>query len=258
MDCIVEIESLTKKYTEDLALDNISFILGKGQILGVVGPNGAGKTTLINSMCGLVSVDNGKLNYFGRSFSQSDIDLKKQLGVLTDNLGLFEELRGEEYLYFVARIYGLSKEAAKTRSEELFEFMDMADMKHKYIHQYSSGMQKKLAVSGALIHKPRILLLDEPFENIDPVATRSIIKVLKKMAGKGTTIVVTSHILSSIEQLCSDIFILYKGRKVVFDNINIVKDFLIKEVNVKSATSLENLFVGLMKKGQKEKVLSFI
>ena len=176
MDNVIRVDNVSKSFNNIYAVENLSFCLSSSNILGVVGPNGAGKTTLINLLSGIYKNDSGKIFYYDKLFTQDAIDLKKRLGILPERLGLFEQLRGEEYLYFVARFYGLSEKITKKYIEELFFFMDMEDDRKKFIHQYSMGMKKKIAISAVLIHSPDIIIMDEPFENIDPISLKNFNK----------------------------------------------------------------------------------
>ena len=254
----VVVKNLCKQFHQVFAVDKISFQLGKGQILGIVGPNGAGKTTLINLLAGIYTPDAGTIAYFGSSFNTDAIDIKKRLGILPDKLGLFEELKGEEYLYFVSRIYGQSKTETKKYIDELFSFMDMEEDKFKYIYQYSTGMKKKLALSAVLIHSPDIIILDEPYESIDPISIKNINTIIKKMIGRGTTAVITSQILPNIEKICTDILIINKGKKILEDKISNIHLYMTKEIRKGINPSLEELFINLMKEEKKEKKLSWI
>ncbi len=254
----VVVKNLCKQFNQVFAVDNISFQLGKGQILGVVGPNGAGKTTLINLMAGIYTPDAGTIAYFGSSFNTDAVDIKNRLGILPDKLGLFEELKGEEYLYFVSRIYGQSKTETKKYIDELFYFMDMEEEKTKYIYQYSTGMKKKLALAAVLIHSPDIIVLDEPYESIDPIAIDNINTIIKKMTGRGVTAVITSQILPNIEKICTDILIIDKGKKILEDKISNIHLYMSKKIKKGINSSLEELFINLMREEKKEKKLSWI
>jgi ABC-2 type transport system ATP-binding protein len=254
----VNVKNLSKQFLQFFAVDNISFQLGKSQILGVVGPNGAGKTTLINLLAGIYTPDAGAIAYFGSSFNTDAVNIKKRLGILPDKLGLFEELKGEEYLNFVSRIYGQSKQETKKYIDELFYFMDMEEEKTKYIYQYSTGMKKKLALSAVLIHSPDIMILDEPYESIDPMAIDNINNIVKKLANSGATAIITSQILPNIEKICTDILIINKGKKILEDKISNIHLYMNKEIKKGINPSLEELFINLMKEEKKEKKLSWI
>jgi len=258
MDNIVCVDKVTKSFSNKFAVENISFCLSAGNILGIVGPNGAGKTTLINLLSGVYTADSGKIFYYNQHFTQGAVDLKEHLGVLPERLGLFEQLRGEEYLYFVARFYGLSETITKKYIEELFFFMDMEEDRGKFIHQYSMGMRKKIAISAVLIHSPDIIIMDEPFENIDPISLKNINKVIENFAQNGSVVVITSQILQSLEKLCTDVLILGNGNNIVFDKISNIHSYMKESIKIGQNTSLEQLYFDIMKDKNQEKSLSWV
>jgi ABC-2 type transport system ATP-binding protein len=233
-------------------------MLSRGDILGVVGPNGAGKTTLINMLAGIYEKDSGNITYFGIPFTNDAIDIKKRIGILPDQLGLFEQLRGEEYLYFVARLYGLSETCSKKYIEELFHFMDMEGDERNFIHQYSTGMKKKIAIAAILIHSPDILIMDEPFENIDPISMKNINNCLQKLARGGATIVVTSQILHSLDRICSDVLVIDEGKEILFDKTSNIQNHISKSKSSEHNPSLEHLFFEIMKTRDQKMNLSWI
>jgi ABC-2 type transport system ATP-binding protein len=254
----VVVKNLCKQFYQVIAVKNMSFQLGKGQILGIVGPNGAGKTTLINLLAGIYAPDAGTIAYFGSPYNTDSVSIKERLGVLPDKLGLFEELKGEEYLNIVSRIYGQSKQETKKFSDELFNFMDMEEEKAKCIYQYSRGMKKKLALSAVLIHSPDLMILDEPYESIDPIVINNINSIIKKLAKNGTTAIITSQILPNIEKICTDILIIDKGKKILQDKISNIHLYMNQEIKKGINPSLEELFINLMKEDTREKKLSWI
>ncbi len=258
MDNIIRVDNVSKSFNNIYAVENLSFCLSSGNILGVVGPNGAGKTTLINLLSGVYKNDSGKIFYYDKLFTQDAIDLKKRLGILPERLGLFEQLRGEEYLYFVARFYGLSEKITKKYIEELFFFMDMEDDRSKFIHQYSMGMKKKIAISAVLIHSPDIIIMDEPFENIDPISLKNFNNVIKSLAHNGSTVIITSQILQSLEKLCTDVLIIDNGKNILFDKISNIHSYMKESTKKGLNSSLEQLFFDIMKVRKQEKSLSWI
>ena len=256
MNMSIRVENLVKGFNNIFAVENLSFNLCRGEILGVVGPNGAGKTTLINLLAGIYKQDSGHIFYDDTPFVQNDISLKRRLGILPERLGMFEQLRGEEYLYFISRFYGLSETQTPKYMDELFHFMDMEEDKMKFIHQYSSGMKKKIAISAVLIHSPKIVIMDEPFENIDPISIKNINDVLKKLAQDGSTIIITSQILQSVEKICSDILIIEQGKNILFDKMANIQSYMKESIKKGQNSSLEQLFFDIMKTRDQEKSLS--
>ena len=159
-----------------------------GQFFGFLGPNGAGKSTTIKMLTGLLAPSSGRVQLLGLDFSSHAVEMKRQIGVVPEGMGLFERLTGAEYLNFVGRMYGLDRATTRQRSEELLEFMQLADRPKSVIADYSHGMQKKLALAAAVIHGPRILFLDEPFEGVDALAAGALKALLGRMTERGVTI----------------------------------------------------------------------
>ena len=239
-------ENLTKKYGEVTAVQGVNLAIESGTITGLIGPNGAGKTTLINMLMGIYVPSSGTISILGKSYQLEAIAIKKCMGAMPEGLGLYELLTGEEYLHFVGYAYGLHRAEIKDRATELMEFMELIPVCHKPIYQYSQGMKKKLAMSGIFLHEPQVILLDEPFENIDPVSARKIQQALAVMATNGSTVIITSHMLSTVEQHCSDVALMVKG-EIVFtaptDQIrSTIKDHLTREVY----ENLEDLFMSFV------------
>ena len=173
-DTAIVTESLTRRFGGLTAVDGIDLHVTAGQFFGFLGPNGAGKSTTIKMLTGLLAPTSGRVPLLGVDFSAHPVEVKRQIGVVPEGMGLFERLTGAEYLKFVGRMYGLDRATAQQRSEELLEFMQLADRPKSVIADYSHGMQKKLALAAAVIHGPRILFLDEPFEGVDALAAGAL------------------------------------------------------------------------------------
>ena len=180
LDDAIITEQLTRKFGELTAVDNVNLRVTSGQFFGFLGPNGAGKSTTIKMLTGLLNPTAGKMQLLGIDFAKDPVEVKRQIGVVPEGMGLFERLNGAEYLTFVGRMYGLDKATTKQRSEELLEFMQLADRPKTMIADYSHGMQKKLALAAAVIHGPRILFLDEPFEGVDALAAGALKALLDR------------------------------------------------------------------------------
>src|SRR5580704_645801 len=207
-------EQLTRKFGALTAVDGIDLQVTAGQFFGFLGPNGAGKSTTIKMLTGLLAPTSGRMQLLGIDFSANPAGVKRQIGVVSEGMGLFERLTGIEYLGFVGRMYGLDKPTTEKRAEELLEFMQLADREKTLIADYSHGMQKKLALAASVIHGPRILFLDEPFEGVDALATVALKALLGRMTERGVTILLTSHVLEIVERLCSHVAIIHQGRLV--------------------------------------------
>src|ERR1700724_933936 len=207
-------EKLTRQFGGLTAVDSIDLTVAARQFFGFLGPNGAGKSTTIKMLTGLLAPTSGRVQLLGLDFSSNLVDVKRQIGVVPEGMGLFERLTGAEYLNFVGRMHGLDRATTRQRSEELLEFMQLADRPKSVIADYSHGMQKKLALAAAVIHGPRILFLDEPFEGVDALAAGALKALLGRMTKRGVTIFLTSHVLEIVERLCSHVAIIHKGRLV--------------------------------------------
>jgi ABC-2 type transport system ATP-binding protein len=213
-------EKLTRKFGELTAVDGVDLQVESGQFFGFLGPNGAGKSTTIKMLTGLLVPTAGRVSLLGMDFAQHPLEVKRQIGVVPEGMGLFERLTAPEYLEFVGRMYGLDKPTTRKRSEELLEFMQLADRPKTLIADYSHGMQKKLALAAAVIHGPRILFLDEPFEGVDALAAGALKELLGRMTERGVTIFLTSHVLEIVERLCSHVAIIRTGRLVAQGSID--------------------------------------
>jgi ABC-2 type transport system ATP-binding protein len=210
----ISTEKLTRQFGRLTAVDSIDLRVDAGQFFGFLGPNGAGKSTTIKILTGLLAPTSGRMELLGLDFEKHTLEVKSQIGVVPEGMGLFERLTGIEYLRFVGRMYGLDRATTEKRTEELLEFMQLADREKTLIADYSHGMQKKLALAAAVIHGPRILFLDEPFEGVDALAAGALKALLGRMTERGVTIFLTSHVLEIVERLCSHVAIIHKGRLV--------------------------------------------
>jgi len=212
--CAIQTKALTRRFGDLVAVEDVNLEVASGQFFGFLGPNGAGKSTTIKMLTGLLAPTSGRMQILGIDFEQDPVDVKRQIGVVPEGMALFGRLTGAEYLNFVGRMYGLDRETAAKRAGELLEFMQLADQQRKLVTDYSHGMQKKLALAAAVIHGPKILFLDEPFEGVDAIAAGTVKAMLQRMIARGATIFLTSHVLEIVERLCSHVAIIHKGRLV--------------------------------------------
>lgn len=205
---------LTRRFGDFTAVDNVSLEVAPGQFFGFLGPNGAGKSTTIKMLTGLLEPTSGSVQILGKPFSAGALDLKRQIGVVPEGMALLSRLTASEYLRFVGRMYGLDREVTNQRAFELLDFMQLANEPKKLIADFSHGMQKKLALAAAVIHGPKVLFLDEPFEGVDAIAAGTLKSMLQGMIHRGATIFLTSHVLEIVERLCSHVAIIHQGRLV--------------------------------------------
>src|SRR5881296_4365629 len=191
----IRTQRLTRRFGNLTAVDGVDLQVAAGQFFGFLGPNGAGKSTTIRMLTGLLAPTAGRIQILGLDLIAKPVEVKRQIGVVPEGMALFGRLTGSEYLNFVGRMYGLDRETAAKRTAELLEFMQLADEPKKLVTDYSHGMQKKLALAAAVIHGPKILFLDEPFEGVDALAAGALKSLLGRMTERGTTIFLTSHVL---------------------------------------------------------------
>jgi ABC-2 type transport system ATP-binding protein len=210
----ISTENLTRRFGELVAVENVNLRVARGQFFGFLGPNGAGKSTTIKMLTGLLAPTAGKIQILGLDLVKNLVEVKQQIGVVPEGMALFGRLTGSEYLNFVGRMYGLDRETAAKRTSELLEFMQLRDQPKTLVTDYSHGMQKKLALAAAVIHGPRVLFLDEPFEGVDAIAAGTLKAMLQRMIARGATIFLTSHVLEIVERLCSHVGIIHRGRLV--------------------------------------------
>ncbi len=210
----ISTQNLTRRFGELTAVDNVNLAVEAGQFFGFLGPNGAGKSTMIKMLTGLLAPTSGSIRVLDLDLETHSVEVKSNIGVVPEGLALFGRLTASEYLNFVGRMYGLDRATAAQRTQELLEFMQLADRPKTLITDYSHGMQKKLAMAAAVIHGPKILFLDEPFEGVDAIAATTLKAMLQRMIARGATIFLTSHVLEIVERLCSHVAIISKGQLV--------------------------------------------
>jgi len=208
----VETTNLVRQFGDFVAVDNLNLTLRRGSFFGFLGPNGAGKSTTIKMLTGLLAPTSGEIRVLGLDIATEPLEVKRRIGVVPEDLNLFERLTGAEMLAFTGRMYGLGRTEIAERSPELLDLMELRDDPKKLIVEYSHGMKKKLSLACALIHRPEILFLDEPFEGVDAIASRTLKDLLSRLTARGLTVFLTSHVLEIVERLCSDIAIISQGK----------------------------------------------
>ena len=214
MDPAIVTEGLTRRFGDFTAVQEVNLYVAPGQFYGFLGPNGAGKSTTIKMLTGLLAPTAGRMQILGIDLATHLVEVKRQIGVVPEGMALFGRLTGSEYLNFAGRMYGLDRDTAAQRAAELLDFMELADQPKTLITDYSHGMQKKLAMAAAVIHGPKVLFLDEPFEGVDAVASGTLKAMLQRMIARGVTIFLTSHVLEIVERLCSHVGIINNGHLV--------------------------------------------
>jgi ABC-2 type transport system ATP-binding protein len=259
----VETFDLVRRFGDFTAVDHINLRLARGNFFGFLGPNGAGKSTTIKMLTGLLAPTSGKILVLGRDIEAEPLEVKRRIGVVPEDLNLFERLTGAEMLAFTGRMYGLQKARIAERAPELLELMELQNEPKKLIVEYSHGMKKKLSLACALIHRPEVLFLDEPFEGIDAIASRTLKDLLSRLTTRGLTVFLTSHVLEIVERLCSDIAIISQGKLLASGSL----DELRRGIQVEGdgqrqgPISLEEYFihvVGGARSGGEEEVLQWL
>jgi ABC-2 type transport system ATP-binding protein len=211
----VEVCNLRKVYGNKAAVDGLSLAVPQGCFFGFLGPNGAGKTTTIKMLMGLAPPSSGTIQLLGLPMPERALEIKHLIGLVPDESLLFDHLTGGEFIEFVGRIYGLDRGVARERSLDLLELFELNGDRKKLIAEYSKGMRKRVAMAAALIHRPRLFLMDEPFEGVDAVGARLMKDILLEQVRHGATIFLTSHVLEVVERLCDRVAIINEGRLVL-------------------------------------------
>jgi ABC-2 type transport system ATP-binding protein len=251
----IQTRGLTRRFGELTAVDDVTFSVAQGQFFGFLGPNGAGKSTTIKMLTGLLEPTAGSIDILGQPFSASALHLKRQIGVVPEGMALFGRLTAPEYLRFVGRMYGLDRQTTNQRTDELLDFMQLSNETRKLVTDFSHGMQKKLALAAAVIHGPRVLFLDEPFEGVDAIAAGMLKAMLQRMIARGATIFLTTHVLEIVERLCSHVAIISQGRLVANGSIEELREGVASALPGSESgqrLTLEQIFLSIVGAGSQE------
>ena len=230
----LQVRELRKVYGDKAAVDGLNLRVERGCFYGFLGPNGAGKTTTIRMLMGLAPPTSGSIEILGHPMPKEAVEIKRKIGLVPDDSLLFDHLTGPEFVEFVGRMYGLPRESSRRRSAELMQLFELDTAGRKLIAEFSKGMRKRVAMAAALIHRPELFLLDEPFEGVDAVGARLMKDILHDQVRRGATIFLTSHVLEVVERLCDRVAIIHEGRLVV--------DGTMEDLRTGSET-LEDIFV---------------
>jgi ABC-2 type transport system ATP-binding protein len=232
----LELSRLYKTFGSNIAVDHVDLGVPAGSFFGLVGPNGAGKTTSLSMAVGLLRPDGGTARIFGVDVWADPLRAKALIGVLPDGMALPERLTGRELLTYMGLLRGLPAATVAERADELLAVLELADAQHRLVIDYSAGMRKKIGLAIALLHAPRLLVLDEPFEAVDPVSASTIRTILRRFVGSGGAVVLSSHVMALVEQLCTHVAVITRGRVVAAGPVAVVR----------GATSLEEAFVHIV------------
>jgi ABC-2 type transport system ATP-binding protein len=232
----LELVGLVKRFGETTAVDHVGLTVPPGSFFGLVGPNGAGKTTSLSMAVGLLRPDGGTARVFGIDVWADPVEAKRLLGVLPDNMAMPERLTGRELLTYLGQLRGLDPATVAARAQELLEVLELTEAERTLVADYSAGMRKKITLATALLHTPRLLVLDEPFEAIDPVSAATIRVILRRFVDAGGSVVISSHVMALVEQVCDRVGVIARGRLVAAGTLD----------EVRGGGSLDDAFVRLV------------
>jgi ABC-2 type transport system ATP-binding protein len=233
-----EVRNLVKRYNRIPAVDGVSFIIRPGEILGYLGPNGAGKSTTVKVLTGLIEATSGDVLFNGQDVREDWVAFQRRTGYVPEEPHLYPQLTGREYLQLVGRLRGLPRRVLEARMDEMLRLFSLWEDRHSPLSSYSKGMRQKILLSGALVHNPELLILDEPFSGLD-VNTALVLRTLvRALAAEGKIIFYSSHVLEVVEKVCSSVLILRKGKVVAYDDVEHLRDLM-------QLPSLEGIFAQL-------------
>ena len=237
----IEIQNLQKTYNGFHAVDGLSIAVPQRCFFGFLGPNGAGKTTTIKMLMGLAQPDAGSIHVLGLPLPEKSLEVRRQIGLVPDDSLLFDYLTGLEYLEFIGRLYAIPRQQAKERGSELLALFELDENPRKLIGEYSKGMRKRIAMAAALIHRPSLFLMDEPFEGVDAVGARLMKDILLEQVRHGATVFLTSHVLEVVERLCDRVAIIHRGKIMVEGTMA-----ELRQQSEGGGNTLEEIFVNLV------------
>ncbi|MDN4478894.1 ABC transporter ATP-binding protein [Demequina lignilytica] len=244
----LSIRALVKRFGETTAVAGVDLDIPAGSFYGVVGPNGAGKTTMLSMATGLLEPDHGTVSVLGVDLWGHPAQAKPLLGVLPDGLHTFDRLTGAELISYAARLRGLDRETVRARRDDLLAALDLAEAGSTLVMDYSAGMTKKIGLACALVHAPRVLVLDEPFEAVDPVSAGAIRRILAAFVAGGGTVIMSSHVMALVERLCDHVAIVGDGRILASGPL----------AHVSGGSDLERRFVELVGDVQDQRDLTWL
>ena len=251
----IELIELRKSYRSGVkALDGLNLSAEHGTIVGFVGPNGAGKSTTINIIAGIVRSDEGEVRLLGNKIDPSSFKYKHDVGFVLEHPHYIDKLTAREYLRFAATMYDIDAMETERRIDELLDFLDLEGKKKERIESFSAGMKKKVSLAAAIIHCPKLLVLDEPLEAIDPVSAKMIKDNLKLMVQRGGTVLMSSHVLDTVEKFCDEIAIINRGKIVFQSKMKDIGARLEDQLGKETRSSLEEIFVKVVTENGKTEV----
>jgi ABC-2 type transport system ATP-binding protein len=238
---MIELVHLTKRFGQTLAVDDLSLHVGAGEIFGFLGPNGAGKTTTIRMMMGLLQPTSGKVFLGGYDLAKDDIPAKQMCGFVPDRPHIYEKLTGAEFLDFVAGLYSVPPAAAVKRRDDLMEMFDLTEWATELVESYSHGMKQRLVMAAAIIHAPRLLIVDEPMVGMDPRGAKLLKLTFRRLARDGVTVFMSTHSLETAEETCDRIGIILQGQLIAVGTLEELR----RQAGAHSNSKLESIFLKL-------------
>jgi ABC-2 type transport system ATP-binding protein len=248
---MLEVSNLIKRYNRIPAVDGVSFTVRPGEILGYVGPNGAGKSTTVKMLTGLIDPTAGDIFFNGRNVRADWIAFQRQMGYVPEEPHLYAHLTGREYLQLVGRLRGMPRLTLDRRMDEMLHLFALWGDRHSPLSSYSKGMRQKILISGALLHNPGLLILDEPFSGLDVNTALILRSLLRALADDGKMILYSSHVLEVVEKVCSSVMILRKGKVVAHDAVSRLRDLM-------RQPSLEGVFAQLTQQEDPARIVTGI
>jgi ABC-2 type transport system ATP-binding protein len=235
---MLEVRNLVKRYNRTPAVDNVSFVIRPGEILGYLGPNGAGKSTTVKVLTGLIEPSDGDILFNGVDVRKDFVSFQKHIGYVPEEAHLYPHLTGREYLQLIGRLRSIPRSILDPRIHELLRVFGLWEDRYSPLSSYSKGMRQKILLSGALIHNPELLILDEPFSGLDVTMSMVLRTLLRELAAQGKMIFYSSHVLEVVEKVCSRVVILRQGKVVAHDAVERLRDLM-------NQPSLEGVFAQL-------------
>jgi ABC-2 type transport system ATP-binding protein len=236
----VELTGVTKRYGEIVAVDNVTLNIGSGEIFGLLGPNGSGKSTTLKMLLGLVQPDQGTVTVLGKPVAQDPVALKRSVGYVPESPRLYEFLTGIEYLDFIGDVFGMQPEDKKNRINEYLKALQLEGREGDMINSYSEGMKQKIALIAAFLHRPKLLIMDEPLNGLDPRSARIVKDFLQELKRQGVTAILSTHVLEIAQALCDRIGIMYRGKLLALGNME-----ELRQMSKLPNSGLEDIFLKL-------------
>lgn len=229
---LAELKNVVKRYDGRLTVDHVNMEIQEGEIFGLLGPNGAGKSTTISMICGLIKMDQGDIRIDGLSVAAKALEVKKKIGLVPQDLALYEEMTAEENVAFFARLYGLRGKLLKERVAEALEFTGLTDKAKDKPSTFSGGMKRRLNIACAIMHKPKLIIMDEPTVGIDPQSRNHILESVKELNRQGSTVIYTSHYMEEVEAICDRVAIMDKGHIIACGTEQELRDRVAREEKI--------------------------